>query len=123
MVLVYAKKLTEELLDSIAEPLPLTNLRLLPPAALRRPPRRCRCSRHGECPRTLGLATSSAGQRVPRAVIPSLAIAIFVIAAFTYAVLRHARETTNAIEASEARFRDVADASSDWIWEVDARCA
>ena len=32
---------------------------------------------------------------------------------------RRARRPT-PIEASEARFRDVADASSDWIWEVDA---
>jgi diguanylate cyclase (GGDEF)-like protein/PAS domain S-box-containing protein len=60
------------------------------------------------------------GSQFLRAVTPALAIAIVVIAIFTYAVLRHARETTGAIEASEARFRDVADASSDWIWEVDA---
>jgi diguanylate cyclase (GGDEF)-like protein/PAS domain S-box-containing protein len=74
VVLVYAKKLTEELLEDIAEPLPLSDLRLVPSGTVLE----------------------------------------------TYAVLRHAREATTAIEASEARFKDVADASSDWIWEVDA---
>jgi diguanylate cyclase (GGDEF)-like protein/PAS domain S-box-containing protein len=54
-----------------------------------------------------------------RSVTPSLAIAIAVISIFTFIVLRHARQATETIEASEARFRDVADASSDWIWETD----
>jgi diguanylate cyclase (GGDEF)-like protein/PAS domain S-box-containing protein len=35
-------------------------------------------------------------------------------------VLRHARQAAETIESSELRFRDVADASSDWIWETDA---
>jgi diguanylate cyclase (GGDEF)-like protein/PAS domain S-box-containing protein len=60
------------------------------------------------------------GRQFLESIMPALGIAIFVIAGFTYAVLRHARETTSAMETSEARFRDVADASSDWIWEVDA---
>ena len=52
---------------------------------------------------------------------------------FASIVLRHARRSAEAIEtsaqtieayahtleASEARFRDVAEASSDWIWETD----
>ena len=63
------------------------------------------------------------GSEFLRAVTPALTIAIIVIAAFTYVVLRHAREATGAIEASEARFRDVADASSDWIWRSMRGCA
>jgi diguanylate cyclase (GGDEF)-like protein/PAS domain S-box-containing protein len=120
VVLIFAKRLSQELLDSIAEPLPLTKLRLIGPNAT------------PDTAALLALAAPGAdllgrlvwqphqpGSEFLSAVMPSLAIAISVIAAFTYAVLQHARETTNAIEASEARFRDVADASSDWIWEVD----
>jgi len=121
IVLVYAKKMTEEFLQSIAEPLPLTDLRLVPPNAASQAtaslPLR---SLEGDLLGRLVWQPHQPGSEFLRAVMPALAIAIFVIATFTYAVLRHARETTNAIEASEARFRDVADASSDWIWEVDA---
>ena len=121
-VLIFTKELDQALLDLIGTALPLENLRLV-----------------GERPdadgadATLPLVAPDGtelgeliwephkpGRQFLESVTPALAIAIFVIAAFTYAVLRHARETTNAIEASEARFRDVADASSDWIWEVDA---
>ncbi len=120
VVVVFAKKLTEELLQGIAEPLPLTGLRLVSPATtlqsdafmpLRAP--------EGNLLGDLVWQPHQPGTAFLHAVMPALAIAILVIGAFTYAVLRHARETTNTIEASEARFRDVADASSDWIWEVD----
>ena len=122
-VLIFTKELNQELLDSIGES-----------AAARRPSTGAReCERGGRgCDpaadgarwhraRDIGLAAARAGAAVPGiGSTPALAVAILVIGAFTYAVLRHARETTSAIEASEARFRDVADASSDWIWEVDA---
>src|SRR5918996_553412 len=55
-----------------------------------------------------------------RSVLPSLIVAVATIAIFTWMVLQHVRQTARAIEASEARFRDVADATSDWIWETDA---
>jgi diguanylate cyclase (GGDEF)-like protein/PAS domain S-box-containing protein len=121
VVLVYAKKMTEEFLQGIAEPLPVTDLRLVPPdagldAAAFLPLR----TLQGDLLGRLVWQPNQPGREFLRAVTPALAIAIVVIAAFTYAVLRHARETTNTMEASEARFRDVADASSDWIWEVDA---
>jgi diguanylate cyclase (GGDEF)-like protein/PAS domain S-box-containing protein len=121
IVLIFAKSITQELLDAVAEPLPLTGLRF---------------TRAGEAvatAATLPLVSPTGnelgrlvwqphqpGNEFLRAVTPALAVAILVIATFTYAVLRHAREATNAIESSEARFRDVADASSDWIWEIDA---
>jgi diguanylate cyclase (GGDEF)-like protein/PAS domain S-box-containing protein len=121
VVVVFAKRLTEELLQSIAEPLSLTGLRLVPPAdaapiaaslPLRAP--------EGDLLGYLVWQPHQPGRAFLSAITPALALAILVIAAFTFAVLRHARETADTVEASEARFRDVADASSDWIWEVDA---
>jgi diguanylate cyclase (GGDEF)-like protein/PAS domain S-box-containing protein len=121
MVLVYAKKLTQDLLDGIGEPLPLTDLRLVrSDAAVDTAAFLPLFAPGGDLLGRLVWKPHQPGGAFLREVTPALAIAILVIATFTYAVLRHARETTNAIEASEARFRDVADASSDWIWEIDA---
>ena len=119
-LLIFTKELNQELLDSIGGALPLQGLHLtkggegsadqgvLPLVAP-----------DGTTLGTLVWQPHKPGQQFLASVTPALGIAIVLIGAFTYAVLRHARETTGAIEASEARFRDVADASSDWIWEID----
>jgi diguanylate cyclase (GGDEF)-like protein/PAS domain S-box-containing protein len=121
VVVVFAKKLTEALLRGIAEPLALSNLHLVPPgAALPTAASLPLLAPEGDLLGYLAWQPHQPGRAFLRAITPALGVAIVVLAAFTYAVLRHARETTDAIEASEARFRDVADASSDWIWEVDA---
>jgi diguanylate cyclase (GGDEF)-like protein/PAS domain S-box-containing protein len=60
------------------------------------------------------------GQQFLSSIAPSLVIALVVIAGFSAYVMRHASQSARAIEASQARFRDVADASSDWIFETDA---
>ncbi|MGE3739875.1 MAG: CHASE4 domain-containing protein, partial [Geminicoccaceae bacterium] len=52
---------------------------------------------------------------------PSLAMAFVLFVAFGWSALRHSRTSTAAIVESEDRFRDVADASSDWIFETDAK--
>jgi sensor domain CHASE-containing protein len=121
IVLIFAKAITQELLDALAEPLPLSDLRVMGPGesaivATTLP----LVSPNGDLLGRLVWQPHQPGREFLRAVTPALAIAIILIAAFTYAVLRHARETTKAVEASEVRFRDVADAASDWIWEVDA---
>ena len=65
--------------------------------------------------------------------MPPLGIVLAFLAAFAGLVVRNARRSTSALEQSaktveayaqtlkesEARFRDVAEASSDWIWESD----
>lgn len=61
------------------------------------------------------------GTQYLRSLAPSLGVALFLFALFGWTALRHSRSTTRAIVESEARFRDVADASSDWIFETDAR--
>lgn len=121
-VLIFTKQLDQDLLDLIGGALPLQRLRLAGENAnassgdailpLIAP--------DGTELGTLVWQPHKPGRQFLESVTPALAIAIIVIGAFTYAVLHHARETANAMEASEARFRDVADASSDWIWEVDA---
>lgn len=59
------------------------------------------------------------GRQFLHSIAPSLLLALVVIAGFSVYVMRHAGEAARAVEHSEARFRDVADASSDWIWETD----
>ena len=54
------------------------------------------------------------------ALAPSLGLALALFVAFGWSALRHSRTSTVAIVESEDRFRDVADASSDWIFETDA---
>jgi diguanylate cyclase (GGDEF)-like protein/PAS domain S-box-containing protein len=60
------------------------------------------------------------GWQFLQSIAPSLLLALVVIAGFSGYVMRHAGEAARAVEDSEARFRDVADASSDWIWETDS---
>ncbi len=118
-VLVYAKRLDQEFLDAVAEPLPLVHLRLVPPGVepteavlpLQAP--------DGDRLGDLVWDPHRPGTEFLRSVSPSLAIAVAIVLAFTLIVLRHARQTTQSLEASEVRFRDVANASSDWIWETD----
>jgi diguanylate cyclase (GGDEF)-like protein/PAS domain S-box-containing protein len=54
------------------------------------------------------------------ALAPSLCVALLLLAALGWSALRQSRSSTLAIVESESRFRDVADASSDWIFETDA---
>ncbi len=73
------------------------------------------------------------GFELLRMVLPPLVIATLVLVAFAWLVVGNARRSALAIQESartveafaqtlqesEARFRDVAEASSDWIWECD----
>jgi diguanylate cyclase (GGDEF)-like protein/PAS domain S-box-containing protein len=73
------------------------------------------------------------GYSLLRFILPPLGVSLVIFAAFAFLVLRHARRSTveleqssrtietyaQTLEESEARFRDVAEASSDWIWECD----
>ncbi len=60
------------------------------------------------------------GTQYLMALLPSLGIALLLFVAFGWSALRQSRSLTSAIVESEGRFRDVADASSDWIFETDA---
>ncbi len=77
---------------------------------------------------------SHPGREMLLMVMPLLGLLGLALTALTWLVLRHAMANARLMElgysrlesskaalaASEARFRDVAEATSDWIWEVDA---
>jgi diguanylate cyclase (GGDEF)-like protein/PAS domain S-box-containing protein len=120
-VLVFTKALDQDLLDQIGAALPLEGLRLamgsVDSAGDASLPL---LSPDGTRLGTLIWQPHQPGWEFLRSVLPSLIVAVATIAIFTWMVLQHVRQTARAIEASEARFRDVADATSDWIWETDA---
>lgn len=82
---------------------------------------------------TISWSPPKPGEQLLRFILPPLGIALVVLAAFAVLVVRNARRSTSALEASaktveayaqtlkesEIRFKDVAEASSDWIWESD----
>jgi diguanylate cyclase (GGDEF)-like protein/PAS domain S-box-containing protein len=119
-VLVFAHRLDRtDLLDPIADTLRLRNLRVVPPQAgseatlpLNAP--------DGTDLGGLAWQPPPFGQELIRDILPSLLLAFGLIAGFTWLVLDHAREAARAIEAGKARFRDIAEASADWIWETDS---
>jgi diguanylate cyclase (GGDEF)-like protein/PAS domain S-box-containing protein len=118
-VLVYAQFLDRGLLDPIAEGLGLADLRAVPP----QPETQVMLPLSAPDGADLGgLAWQPPplGREFIRDIMPALLLAFGLIAGFACLVLLHARKSELAIRASEARFRDVADASADWIWETDA---
>ncbi|HEX6112627.1 MAG TPA: EAL domain-containing protein [Geminicoccaceae bacterium] len=120
-VLVYAELLgRDELLKPIADTLRLRDLRVLPPEAAADATLPLSAPDGSELG---GLAWQPPplGQELVRDLVPSLLLAFGLIAGFTWFVLHHARKAAGTIEAGEARFRDVAEASADWIWETDAK--
>ncbi len=67
------------------------------------------------------------GRLMLAAVLPWLGFLAAGVAALTLLMLRHAwaaarlvERGARALEASEARLRDIVEASSDWVWETDA---
>jgi diguanylate cyclase (GGDEF)-like protein/PAS domain S-box-containing protein len=56
--------------------------------------------------------------------LPVLALALAALLFGAYWVFAYTKRASDALQASEARFRDVANATSDWIWETDTefRC-
>ena len=118
-VLVYAQFLDRgEFLNPIARALELSDVRVVPPEATSA----AILPLTGPDGANLG---GLAWQPPPlalellRDILPSLLLAFGLIAGFTWIVLDHARKAARVIEAGEARFRDVAEASADWIWETD----
>ena len=118
-VLAYAKFLDGSLLEPIGRGLGLADLRVVPPAAdsgdmvlLSAP--------DGADLGGLAWRSPPLGQTFIVDILPSLLLAVALIAGFAFLVLLHARRAGLAISASEARFSDIADASADWIWETDA---
>ncbi len=74
------------------------------------------------------------GLRLMSVGLPLLGLAALLVCLMTWVILRRATaaalaldashtsllDSQNALATSEARFRDVVEASSDWVWEIDA---
>lgn len=74
------------------------------------------------------------GHELRKVLLPLLVLALLILGVLALAVLRHALMMLRAqqqqydsllahrkaLERSEERFRDIAEVSSDWLWEVDA---
>lgn len=83
---------------------------------------------------TLRWSSSRPGLRLLKLGLPLIGVALLLMCLMTWAILR--RTTAGALEldssyaslrisqeaqaTSEARFRDVVETSSDWVWEIDA---
>lgn len=68
------------------------------------------------------------GQELLKAVLPWLGVGTALLAITTLIAYRHAMIAARAIDEgrknlfeSEARFRDIAEAASDWMWETDPK--
>ncbi len=122
VIVVLVKRMTPDVVLSIADPLHLRQVRLTMASQgigdrdgklpLRSP--------DGQIIAYLTWDPFQPGQQFLKAVTPALAVAVIAILGFTWLLIWRVRSSTKAIQTSEARFRDVADASSDWIWETDA---
>jgi diguanylate cyclase (GGDEF)-like protein/PAS domain S-box-containing protein len=75
----------------------------------------------GEIIGTLHWTPFQPGQKFLESVAPALGIGVAAILVLTWLLLWQVRMSTRKIKNSENRFRDVADASSDWIWETNAK--
>ena len=118
-VLVYARRLDDDFLRPIAEGLGLHDLRLVgprPAGDLMLP----LTAPDGALLGGISWQLPRLGRDFIRDIAPSLVLAFGLIAGFAWLVLHHARRAARALEASEARFRDVAEASADRIWETNA---
>ena len=130
--LVFAKKLNKSFLDKMGQDYLLSNL--------------CLSATKSEAEASVDLTSfngtslgvitwspAKPGYKLLPVLAPPLAICVMILGAFSLLVVRNVRRSTQALEESsktveayaltlqesEARFKDVAEASSDWIWECD----
>ena len=132
-VLIFAKRLGHEFLERMATDYLLTELRIVGPQERAADATLSLATPDGEVLGQLAWKPDRPGRQLLNILLPPLAVALVGLAAFAALVLRNARRSARAIdlsartieayarnlESSEARFRDVAEASSDWIWETD----
>ncbi|WP_167373276.1 EAL domain-containing protein [Pantoea alhagi] len=86
-------------------------------------------------PLLLAWDSSKPGHHLLMVTVPLLALTMLMLGIISRRVIHHAmdnarlsdwrfeqlRQSKHELSHSEARFRDVAEASSDWIWETDSR--
>ncbi len=132
-VLLFVYLLSAEKLAALGQDYALPNLRVADASSASNAPALTLGHIEG-APVMLTWDPEQPGRHMLRWVLPLIGLVALVLAALTWQVLRHAlvairlldagyaRLTQHRTElaASEARFRDVAEAASDWFWETDA---
>lgn len=121
-LLLMGKRLDEELVVDLRDRLRLQELRLV---AASQPPEEGEGSIglvaiDGSLVGLLRWRTGSPGDGMARLVVPVLTAVGIVSSALVAIALRNVRSAAAELAAGEQRFRDVALASSDWIFETDA---
>ena len=136
-VLIFGKRLAGEFLDRIGSDYLLSDISVLGPDETATGATLPLIAPDGERLGQLAWMPDRPGRELLRFLLPPLAVALVGLAAFAWLVLHNARRSASAmersartieayartLESSEARFRDVAEASSDWIWETDRRAS
>ncbi|WP_246191407.1 bifunctional diguanylate cyclase/phosphodiesterase [Aureimonas leprariae] len=132
-VLIFAKKFDAKFLARIGEEYLLQNLRIVPSATASLGAAVPLRSLDGADLGFVSWSPEKPGTDLLRFLLPPMAISLVAFGLFAFLVLRHTKRSAAEIETSartieayartledsEARFRDVAEASSDWIWESD----
>lgn len=119
--LIFAKRLDEAFLADLEESFGIPGARFaLPGTSGSELARAALPGATGEVVAEIVWAPQRPGRAQLVWLVPALLGSLGVLSGFTRLVLVSIRRSTAAIRASEARFRDIAEAASDWIWEADA---
>jgi diguanylate cyclase (GGDEF)-like protein/PAS domain S-box-containing protein len=131
--LIFAKSLNSTFLASLGHDYLLSNLTVDPMSSAPATASIPLAGPGGNILARLEWTPEQPGYELLKLQLPPLSAAAVILATFAWLVVRNARKSTKALEESaqtveafaqtlkesEARFRDVAEASSDWIWECD----
>lgn len=132
-VLVFAKRLNGPLLTRIGSDYLLNRLRLSGPNAVDLGASLPLQTHGGEKIGQVTWVPEQPGYENLRTLLPLMGGCFLVFGLFAFLAMRYARRSSKELQSSartidaysetlkksEARFRDVAEASSDWIWECD----
>ncbi|MDP3814750.1 EAL domain-containing protein [Pseudomonas sp.] len=134
-VLLFVDRLSPEKLQALGQDFGVDHLRVAKDAADAQAEPALRLASVGTTPLLLRWEPAQPGKQLLYLILPMLTLGGGIFAMITWLTLRRAiasaREmdasyaslyaSQQALAASEGRFRDVAEAASDWIWEADAQ--
>ena len=135
--LIFSKRLGKDFLERIGNEYLLKNLEIVPAGGETDGAFIPLLGPDGNSLGQLRWSPEKPGYELLRLLLPPIAVALLVLAAFAWLVVNNARKSALALEElartveafaqtlqeSEARFRDVAEASSDWILGMRPRDA
>jgi diguanylate cyclase (GGDEF)-like protein/PAS domain S-box-containing protein len=118
-VLIFGKRLDAGFLQTVADGFGIHELRRLPAATAAPRATLALTAADGTPLGLIGWQPGRPGQELLARVMPWLLGALLVFVAFAAVVMGSIRRAAAMIRFNETRFRDIAEASSDWIWETD----